>query len=238
MKFLWLNAFLLFVLMLVGCSQKTPSPSTGSSADSTPILLPVKVSGKWGYVNGSGQLVINPQFDEAEEFYEGRARICLGKDCDIWNISTNKGTDYLWGFINTSGKVVITPQYQFETLFHEGLAAVCTGDCSSSPTKPHSHGYIDREGKLVIPVQFGDAYAFRESLAQVCVGTCDYNAKDSGWNGKWGFIDHTGRFVVNPQYDNLYDFNNGFAKVIVGKGKDAKIGYIDKTGKTIWQPSN
>jgi WG containing repeat len=241
MKYLWLKAFVLFVfcITLIGCSQKsTPSPSAGLSADSTPILLPVKVSDKWGYANGNGQLVINPQFDAVEDFYEGRARVCLGKNCDLWNLSTTEGTDYLWGFIDTAGKVVITPQYKYETYFHEGLAAVCTGDCSSNPTKPHSHGYIDPDGKVVISIQFGDALAFTESLAAVCVGICDYESKDSSWNGKWGFIDHAGHFVVNPQYDDANAFKNGFAKVTAGKGKDAKFGYIDKTGKTIWQPSN
>src|SRR6266481_1994910 len=82
MKILWLNILPLFVLCLfVGCSQNAPSTSTPltsaatakPSEASTPILLPVKVSGKWGYVNGIGQLVINPQFDYAEEFNEGRA---------------------------------------------------------------------------------------------------------------------------------------------------------------------
>src|ERR1700757_3769607 len=77
-----------FCLTLVECQhsqQSTPSSSSASPIDSTPILLPVKVSGKWGYVDGSGQLVITPQFDYAEEFHEGRGRICLGKPCDVWD---------------------------------------------------------------------------------------------------------------------------------------------------------
>jgi hypothetical protein len=236
MKDLWLNVLFVSCLTLLGCqsSQKsTTSPSTGLLPDSTPILLPVKVSGKWGYANGSGQLVITPQFDDAQEFHEGRAEICLGKPCD-WFQTTGEAR---WGFIDTSGKVVITPQYASETAFSEGLAAVCAGDCGVSPTMPHTYGYIDREGKLVIPAQFGVAYMFRESLARVCIGKCDWE-KDSGYNGKFGFIDHSGRFVINPQYDEADDFKNGFAQVTVGKGNDAKIGYIDKTGKTIWQPSN
>jgi hypothetical protein len=241
MKSLLLSTSLLFALYLtlVGCSQKAPSTSAasaGSSADSTPILLPVKVSSKWGFINGSGQLAIKPQFDYAEEFHEGRARICLGKRCDWWASSPNSPNDSLWGFIDTSGKVVITPQYPDESPFSEGLASVCTGDCSSM-TKPHNRGYIDHEGKVVIPMQFGIAGNFRESLARVCVGKCDWD-KDSGYSGKFGFIDHSGHFVINPQYDYVNDFRNGFAKVTVGNGKEAKVGYIDKTGKTIWQPSN
>ena len=103
--------------------------------------------------------------------------------------------------------------------------------------KTFSRGYIDRDGKLVIPMQFGIAADFKEGLAQVCIGKCDWE-KESGYNGKFGFIDHSGHFVINPQYDNANDFKNGFASVTLGKGNDAKSGYIDKTGKIIWQPSN
>jgi len=247
MKIRWLDSLLLSVvcLALAGCSQ-TPSSSTSSptgsnpTADPSPTLLPVKVSGKWGYVNSSGQLVITPQFDSADDFHEGRAVICLGKPCDPWDAYSTSPTipnNSLWGFIDTSGKVVITPQYPEASAFSEGLAVICTGDCGSKPTKPHARGYIDRDGKVVIPPQFGTASNFSEGLAQVCVGSCEY-VEGSGYNGKFGFIDHSGHFVINPQYDNELDFKNGYAKVFVGKGTEAKTGYIDKTGKTIWQPSN
>src|SRR5208282_4950282 len=241
MKFLWPRAFVLlvFCLTLVGCQnsqRSTPSSSSGSSvADSTATLLPVKVSGKWGYVDGTGKLVINPQFDYANDFHEGRAAVCLGKPCTWWDAPSP--SDSRWGFVDASGKMVITPQYGGATDFSEGVASVCTGDCSSNPTKPFSRGYIDPDGKVVIPMQFGIASSFSEGLAQVCVGQCQWD-KDTGYSGKFGFIDHSGRFVVNPQYDNAWDFKNGFAKITVGKGDDAKTGYIDKTGRTIWQPSN
>ncbi len=239
-RFLSLALLFTLCLALLGCSQKAPVTASATPADSSPILLPVKVSGKWGYANGSGQLVINPQFDFAEEFHEGRGRICLGKPCDIWDSYSTSPTvpnTSLWGFIDTSGKVVITPQYPEASTFSEGLAAICTGDCSSKPTQPFSRGYIDRDGKLVIPPQFGIASNFSEGLAQVCVGKC-VREEGSGYNGKFGFIDPSGHFVINPQYDNELDFKDGYAKVFIGKGTDAKSGYIDKTGKTIWQPSN
>lgn len=224
-------------LVLAGCSRNAPGTTTGtpnsSEGDGT-VLLPVKVSGKWGYANGRGKLVINPQFDAAEEFHEGRAAVCLGKPCDWW---ASPG-DSRWGYIDASGKVVITPQYASASSFSEGLASVCTGDCTGSETsKPTSRGYIDRDGNVVIAMQFGIAADFKEGLAQVCIGKCNWE-KDSGYDGKFGFIDHSGHFVINPQYDNANDFKNGFASVTLGKGNDARSGYIDRTGKIVWQPSN
>ena len=236
-------------LGLIGCSQNKTSTnpetstnparaSAGPSEDSNPMLLPVKVSGKWGYTNTTGQLVINPQFDYAEDFHEGRAVVCLGKPCSWWDAeNTASHSEERWGYIDASGKMVITPQYAKAAEFSEGLASVCTGDCSANPTRPFNRGYIDRDGKIVIPMQFGIAANFSEGLAQVCVGKCKWKEKE-GYSGKFGFIDHSGHFVINPQYDDAFDFKNGFAKVTLGKGDDAKTGYIDKTGKVIWQPSN
>jgi hypothetical protein len=228
-------AFFVFCLLLAGCSPNSPSTAAVTAnpyTESAPILLPVKVSGKWGYVNSSGQLVINPQFDNAEEFHEGRAKVCLGKPCNWWD----SPGDSRWGYIDVSGKVVVTPQYGAASSFSEGLASICSEECSKSDTSKPIRGYIDRDGKLVIPMQFGIAGDFKEGLAQVCIGKCDW--KESGYNGKFGFIDHSGHFVINPQYDNAGDFENGFAKVTLGKGDDAKSGYVDKAGKIIWQPSN
>jgi len=239
MKTFWLSAFQLCVcLALLGCSQNPPLTGTAnakSSTDSPPILLPVKVSGKWGYVNASGQLVINPQFDSADEFHEGRALICIGKPCTWWDAPSPD--ESRWGFIDPLGKMVITPQYGAASSFSEGVASVCTGDCSAKSTKPSSRSYIDRDGKVVIPMQFGIAGSFSEGLAQVCIGKCQWE-QGSGYSGKFGFIDHSGHFSINPQYDDASDFKNGFAKITVGKRDEAKTGYIDKTGRTVWQPSN
>jgi hypothetical protein len=231
----WLSASLFFCL-LVGCSQKDEPAKFVTLKDTTPVLLPVKVGGKWGYVNGSGQLVINPQFDNAQEFQEGRAAVCIGATCNksIWGPEDGA----LWGFIDTSGHMVVTPQYPEVSGYYEGVASVCTGECKfQGGTKPTSRGYIDRDGKVVIPMQFGTAGSFNEGLAVVCVGNCQYD-QNTGYSGRFGFIDHSGRFVINPQYDDADTFKNGFAQVTLGKGNEAKHGYIDKTGKVIWQPSN
>ena len=55
---------------------------------------------------------------------------------------------------------------------------------------------------------------------------------------KWGYVDAKGAFVINPQFDRASSFENGLAKVELGKGVEAKIAYIDKTGRFVWNPAN
>jgi hypothetical protein len=85
------------------------------------------------------------------------------------------------------------------------------------------YGFIDKTGKIVIKPQFDDALlGFFEGLAEVQIG------------GKWGYIDKSGNIVIKPQFDGTSGFQEGLAKVFIG-GKEA--GYIDKTGRYVWEPT-
>uniref|UniRef100_A0A7C4CB44 WG repeat-containing protein n=1 Tax=candidate division WOR-3 bacterium TaxID=2052148 RepID=A0A7C4CB44_UNCW3 len=60
-------------------------------------LFPVIVGGKWGYIDKSGSLVVNPQFDWAADFSEGLARVGIG----VWPLK--------YGYIDKNGKFVWEP---------------------------------------------------------------------------------------------------------------------------------
>lgn len=50
---------------------------------------------------------------------------------------------------------------------------------------------------------------------------------------KYGFVNKKGKIIVKPKFDYANSFTNGLARVGTKEG----IGYIDKTGKYIWQPT-
>lgn len=89
-------------------------------------LFPVIVDGYYGYMDRTGKIVIQPQFGEAGDFYEGLAKV-------------NKNMK--WGFIDKTGKIVIPLKYYAVDNFSEGLAAVCN--------EKWQWGFIDKTGKLV-----------------------------------------------------------------------------------------
>ncbi|MBR6250567.1 MAG: WG repeat-containing protein, partial [Bacteroidales bacterium] len=55
-------------------------------------------NGQYGYINLKGEVVISPQFDGAESFSEGLARVKVDGKC---------------GFIDKKGTIVITPQFDY-----------------------------------------------------------------------------------------------------------------------------
>ncbi len=239
---------LLFVIPALiygtGCNSGSPAataPNTAPYDSAANVRLPVTVGGKHGYIDGTGKLVINPQFEFGGPFSEGLAMVCVG-ECDFdhrLGYHFNKDgkredleQHFKYGFIDEAGKLVINPMFESAESFREGLAAVCVGrGCYGGfdNKAEKKWGYIDKAGAMVIPPQFDVAVDFHEGLAGVSIG------------GKWGYIDKAGKFAINPQFGWSGNFEHGIAPVNIGKLDDPETirsGYIDKTGKYIWQPSN
>lgn len=213
-------------------------------------LFPVRIGNKWGYISRGGEVVITPQFNNAQPFREGLAGV---------------EKDHVHGYIDTTGQMVLEIRYESAVPypFSEGVAAA-TDDS-------YKAGYIDRSGEWVIEPRFDAAYGFSEGFAAVSVdgryGFIDHSGSfviqpqflfaldfseglaavakvgsDTGQDRsepKWGYIDRTGQFVIPPQYPYLNldrircfpeNFSEGLADVLV-EGFQRR--FIDKTGQFV-----
>ena len=184
-------------------------------------------SGKYGYIDKTGKVVIPCRWESAGSFSEGLAGV--------------KDANGKWGNVDKTGKVVIPCQWEAANLFSEGLTRV--KDANGKLV------YIDKTGKVVIPCQWEDIWSFREGLAVVKdangkYGYIDKTGKvaipcqwEGAWpfsdglakvkdaNGKWGYIDKTGKIVIPCQWEASNSFSEGLARLLYD--------YIDKTGKVL-----
>lgn len=195
--------------------------------DASPFFA-ISLSGKWGFMTASGTPVIQPRYDNEGYFFNGLARVKVGK---------------LWGFINTAGRVMIRPQFDAAGDFQGALAPVRVGK---------KWGYIDQKGRMVITPRFEGAAAFQEALARVQTWTkvlCnkivhsndtapaeafyiqpDFASLQSTCfpvDARIGYIDLMGRFVVPPRFRIGHDFHEGLALV---REVDGNYGYLDRNG--------
>ena len=61
-----------------------------------------EASGKYGYIDKTGKVVISPQFDNAHWFQEGLAKVAIG--------GTRPGcSDGKWGYIDRNGNYIWSP---------------------------------------------------------------------------------------------------------------------------------
>jgi hypothetical protein len=185
---------------------------------------------KYGFVDKSGKIVVNPQFDGAWHFNEGFAILVQDGKCGFIDktgkIVINPQFDLVsdfkngkaafkngnqWGFIDTKGSYIINPQFDNVGSFSEGYAPFKQGS---------DWGYINEKGKIEINPQFDRASDFKSGLAYVEQGN------------KYGYINPKGQFEINPQFEETSDFFGSFALV-----KSAgKWGIIDKKGKYLVNP--
>lgn len=173
-------------------------------------LSRVKIKGKWGFIDKTGKIVVNPIYDEAQDFREGLAAVAK-KD--------EKKNEILWGYIDKNGAVKINFQfvedknnmYAEPGSFNDGLAFASTDG--------KQWGCIDKDGKYQINPQFegNSGTEFKNGVSLVTQG------------GSYGFIDNKGKYIINPQFKNAGHFaTNNLAAV---QNSDDKWGFINKEGK-------
>lgn len=149
-------------------------------------------NGKYGYIDHTGKMIIEPKFDFAWNFTEVLARVMINGN---------------FAYIDKRGNSLINPQYDDAVDFKEGLARVRVGS---------KWGYIGQAGNIVIKPQFDLAEDFSEGLAGVSIGKklgyvnpsgamAIEPQFDLGWDFKEGLFGR--EYVRHLQSKNLKLFN-------------------------------
>lgn len=208
-------------------------------------LYAAKFGDKWGFVDGDGKYIINPQFSEVQPFIEGLALVTT---------STGKK-----GYINEEGQFVIPAQYKWGTSFSDGLAIVVpfgeapvcidkTGKISFRfdntiqkvygfseercfyEDKNGKLGIMSDEGKVISNPQFDEARYFSEGLAPVAKRNTKVGETDA--HLEWGAVNKDGKLVIPFQFSSMNAFSEGLAAIQI----NGKWGFINDEGKIVINP--
>ncbi len=195
----------------------------------TPFFL-IKKNDKLGFCDSTGKQMIEPAFNDAEDFSEGYAPV-LKND--------------LYGYINKAGKTKIEFQYSEASRFSDNVAIV---------QKDKKYFLIDYSNK-VLSARYDDIADFSEGLAIVKknnqFGAINLNGQEiikpsfdmisdysEGMavylkNGKYGFLDKQGFAAIAPLYDWVSSFKNGQARAQFNK----LFGVINHKGDFVIEPA-
>ena len=242
--------FIAIVAFTAGCATEL---------DNGENLFVFSQNGQKGYMNKTGKIIADAQFDEALDFVEGAARV--GNHTDDWkngNAVADSGISYTrWGFIDVKGKLITPLKYSYVWDFSEGLALVKEVDDSSY--------YIDKKGKKSQQKNIGSEF-FTEGFSPKQIRgeefwggpplpdsslvvwsyinsngelATDKEFEEAGYfsdglaivknNGKYGVINTAFNIVIDCKYDNLYEADVDLFTAKVGD----KWGLIDSTDKVI-----
>lgn len=166
--------------------------------------------GKWGFIDGEGNVIIEPKY-----------RLAAGFTSDgIAPVLDDKG----WLYIDTNGRELVRPVVSDNgpDYFIEGLARFTSG---------RKMGYFDTKGKIAIAAQFDFGLPFSEGRAAVCE-KCKPRSEGTAMvakGGRWGFVDRVGTVVIPLQFEEVESFKNGVARVRTNEG----WGLIDPQGTPV-----
>lgn len=169
------------------------------------------ITGKGGYIDKTGRVVIAVQYQSISDFSEGLACVSLpGRGGMPFGPRRT-------GFINTKGQFVIEP---VKTFVASGFVG---GRCIVSYLYEGGSrdGVIDRAGNEVVTPRYDGAYHFSEGLS--CV------RQDDREKSKYGYIGIDGKVSIPLQFDYATSFVDGRAYVAMGN----RCMLIDTSGRVV-----
>lgn len=176
-------------------------------------LLPVKVEGKWKYVNSAGEFLPG-EFEKAGSFYAGEAvAYAAGK----WVKLDEKGQQTVLRFedikldqygchiqydlviAKENGKYgLYDKEFNKVSDFTADEMDICPDGTMIAFARAGKWGFIDTKGKEVIEPQYAGAKSFSNGYAAVC-----------NEEGLWGFINNANEVVIDYAYLDAFYFTVG-----------------------------
>lgn len=214
-------------------------------------LAAVKVNGRWGYVDGQGRMVIEPVWDDAENFFawQGEPDAGVTPSLDVAEVKI-RGTAAL---IGRDGTLIVDPR--MPTLTRDGAAYVNdkeqlivmqkAGGAAVTPRifPPTPQGHSRLYFKVAVDVSPAFQWQWSDAALKSVV---DALAKDD-WRSlyslrgttTWKLVNETGKIVADgdwgePWYDSKVDpFAEG---LISARTREQKYGLIRKDGSVVLAP--
>lgn len=199
----------------------------------------------YGYINGRGEIVRNPEWSNAEEevIFENLAVRnqnghcwCLSAstlkavafDHTVRNVTTISDTTFafedgsgFWGIMDADHRVILEPA--FESIGPVSAHTPCASvvKIGESGVK---HGLITPGGETIL----------EPGYAALFPGDSELIAAQKELLGPLGYIDWSGKWRIEPKFSSAQPFRESLAGVTQSFGEMA--GYIDESGAFAIQP--
>lgn len=210
-------------------------------------LFPIEIKGKWGYMDNQGKMIIDAQYDMADDFKDGYAVVALNNLPCVIDFGNKRVIDTglyrIIGYFSEGLSCVRDYQNHFFYIDSKGTKVIRLSD-SIYDARPFMNGvavvanqfdrheikfevdistigfrfaYINKKGNYITPFIYDDADDMQDGIARVKKGTV------------FGLIDTSGTEIVKPVFSLLDEFFEGKAAA----NANGKWGYINRKGEWV-----
>jgi len=195
------------------------------------FLIPYKASdNKWGFIDNTQNIVIEPNYDFVRLFNNGVAFVKLNGKWGLINEHGETVTKIKYdkifsaedsimrillngkvGYIDNNGIEIIPPEYDIIEYFTENKYAITK--------KGDKYGYATKKGVLCFPI-FDDVFPYS---TYVCT-----NAQNTTW---YGNVKYKGKRYLVTDGEFMYPYECGNEKIIIYEDSKIKISeLVDEAG--------
>jgi len=208
-------------------------------------------AGTWGYIDASGEVVIEARYDDVRPFQEGLAAVVenglwgfIGKNGN-WKISPQfikahgfeqgqarvRGANNKMGVINVSGDTVVPFSYEeIYDMDRQLYVSTLKNKRGIITTKgvtilDHIYSNIKILGNNAFAVKEVDKYAIIDRDATILVDNIERIKENNiiRVNGKYGLVDSTGKILIDPEEILISPGHEGHVVV----KRDEKYGFYN-----------
>ncbi len=169
---------------------------------------------KWGVINSKGEIVINPEYDEAIIIPDNTKEVFL---C-TYDVDYNKNT-YKTKAINSKGEEIVTGYDEVLALEnHDSSNNVWYEDDILLVKKDNKYGLVDFKGTSLLNCEYDSIEALKGVQRSFLIEK----------EGKFGLADNIGSIIIEPKYAKISPISDKYENGYIVTDTNKKMGVIGR----------
>lgn len=180
---------------------------------------PVYTKDKWGVIDQTGKMVIEPEYDEMITIPNSKNDIFIA----LYDVNYETGT-YKTEVLDKNGEELFTNYDLVEVIENEdSLGNLWYEDGVLKVTKSGKVGLIDFSGKEILPVEYDKIEALKGTKNSLII-TKQNNV---------GLCDNKGNIIIKPEYKEIKSIGDDYKNGYIVINNDNLYGVVDFTKEVI-----
>lgn len=211
-------AFAVVIMFIIGIRTLLTN-NTNEKTTSISSYYPVFTNEKWGVIDGEGNIIIEPKYDEMITIPNSNKDIFICME----NVNYEENT-YNVKVLDSKNKEIFTEYDLVEAVeniddsnnmwYEEGVLKVKKGEL---------YGLIDFSGKEILEPKYQEINALKGTKNSLILKQ----------NDKFGLSDNKGKIVIKPEYKEIKSIENNYQNGYIVINEENKYGITDFNSEVI-----